>query len=203
MKKLIIVGLLAIALIALPIFGACTSESTAAEPSTSEPSTSEPSSSGSDFDVIQAAADAYVNSGKTVNISAEDLLALIDDGNAANDPFILSVRAGDIYVEGHIPGAVNIYWTDVFKPENLATLPTDQQIVVYCYTGHVGSQVTAMLNLLGYDAINLKWGMTSWTLDEEVAPGRYDVTKDCIDAMVTTGGDPGDTSGEHSPCGVY
>jgi len=42
--------------------------------------------------------------------------------------------------------------------------------VVYCYTGHTGSQTTALLNLLGYDATNLLFGMCSWTNNTEVAP---------------------------------
>ncbi|GAI52642.1 unnamed protein product, partial [marine sediment metagenome] len=29
------------------------------------------------------------------------------------------------------------------------------------------------LNALGYDAVNLKWGMHGWTHDEDIAPGRY------------------------------
>jgi rhodanese-related sulfurtransferase len=210
MKKLIIVGLLVIALMTLSLFGACSTESEASEPAdstpdsqASEPADSTPDATVSDFEIIRAAADAWVSSGNPPNISAQDLYDLVSDGNTYNDPFILSVRAGDIYVEGHIPAAINIYWTEVFKPENLALLPTDKQIVVYSYTGQTGGQVTALLNALGYDAINLKWGMTSWTLDDEIAPGRYDPTKDCLDAILATGGEPGDITGEHSECGVY
>ena len=78
---------------------------------------------------------------------------------------------------GHIPGAINIPWREVAKQENLAKLPKDRQIVVYCYTGHTASQITALLNILGYDTINLKFGMTSWTINKDIAPGRYEEAK--------------------------
>jgi len=135
----------------------------------------------SEFDVVQAAADAWLSSGNAPNITAQDLFANLNDGDASNDPFILSVRSASQYELGHIPGAVNIPWREVAQTDNLAMLPTDTQIVVYCYTGHTGSQVTALLNALGYDAINLKFGMTSWVIDPEIAPGRYDEIKDCKD----------------------
>ncbi len=47
-------------------------------------------------------------------------------------------------------------------------IPTDQPIVVYCYTGHTGQIATTALNLLGYDAINLKYGMMGWNDDPDI-----------------------------------
>jgi sulfur-carrier protein adenylyltransferase/sulfurtransferase len=129
----------------------------------------------SEFDVIAEAADSYLNAPTTVwNIAEKDLCSNLLDRNEDNDPFILSIRAADIYALGHVPGAVNIPMAEVFETENLARLPQDKKIVVYCYTGHTGSRVAALLNLCGYDASNLKWGMTGWTKDTEVAPYRFD-----------------------------
>ena len=86
----------------------------------------------------------------------------------------MSVRGADHYALGHIPGAINIPWKAIAEPENLAKLPTDQPIVVYCYTGHTGQIATTSLNLLGYDATNLKFGMMGWTEDDDVlATARY------------------------------
>ena len=129
-------------------------------------------------EVIREAADAYLSSDKTPNILAEELYGILYNGNPDNPPFILSVRSPEHYEKGHIPGAINIPWREVAKTENLAKLPKDWQIVVYCYTGHTASQVTALLNVLGYDAINLKFGMTSWTINRDIAPGRYEEAKD-------------------------
>jgi rhodanese-related sulfurtransferase len=121
-----------------------------------------------DVAVIQAAADAYLSSGKKPVISADALFENLSDGDTSNDPFIVSVRAADVYAKGHIPGAINIPWKTIAESDNLAKLPTDKQIVVYCYTGHTGQIATTVLNLLGYDAINLKFGMMGWTKDDEV-----------------------------------
>jgi rhodanese-related sulfurtransferase len=121
-----------------------------------------------DFAVVQAAADQYLSSGKAPVITADALFENLNDGDPDNDPFILSVRSPEHYAIGHIPGAVNIPWKEIAKPENLAKLPTDQPIVVYCYTGHTGQIASTVLNVLGYDATNLKFGMMGWTEDDEV-----------------------------------
>ena len=138
-------------------------------------------------DSVSEVVGAYLSSYVEPNISAEALYKIINDDDPGNNPFILSVRCQADYVKGHIPGAINIYWEDVAKEKNLAKLPKDRQIVVYCYTGHTGSQITALLNILGYDAINLKFGMSSWTLDGDVAPGRYNESSNCMDYPFVTG----------------
>jgi hypothetical protein len=61
----------------------------------------------------------------------------------------------------------------LFTPEGLATLPPDEDIVVVCYTGQSASQVTSALNMLGYDASALLFGMSSWTGDAEVFVKRF------------------------------
>ena len=145
----------------------------------------------SEFELMSKAADAYLSSGKSPNITAQDLFNVLNDGDASNDPFVLSVRGASQYAKGHIAGAINVPWREVAKQENLDKLPKDRQIVVYCYTGHTASQVTALLNILGYDAINLKFGMTSWTRDTDIAPGRYQEVKDAKDYPYVAGDDPG------------
>jgi rhodanese-related sulfurtransferase len=152
--------------------------------------TIENTSSNDDSEILRAAANAYVTSSPQWNIAAKDLYLLLNDGDPSNDPVIVSVRSAADYAKGHVPGAINIPLADLAKPENLAKLPTDKKIVAYCYTGHTGSQATAILNLLGYDASNLKFGMTSWTKNTDVASGRYDEAKDCMDYPFVTGTSP-------------
>jgi rhodanese-related sulfurtransferase len=176
-------------LVILPLLSACgggtapaptTPAPTTPAPTTPTPTTPAPVAEKSEFEVVRAAADAYLTSSPQWNISAQDLFLFIND-DPSNAPVIVSVRAADAYAKGHIPGAINIPLADLAKPESLAKLPTDKKIVVYCYTGHTGSQATAILNLLGYDASNLKFGMTSWTKDTDVASGRYVEANDCMD----------------------
>ncbi len=101
-------------------------------------------------------------------MKADALFENLSDGDESNDPFILSVRSAEHYALGHIEGAHNIPWRTIVDPASLATLPTDEQIVVYCYTGHTGQVAATLLRLLGYDAVNLKFGMMGWTGDAEV-----------------------------------
>jgi len=130
-------------------------------------------SSTSESEIIRIACDNYATAGLK-NIAAGDLYTLITDGDPSNDPIIISVRKAEDYTKGHIPGAVNIPFTSIAKKENLQKLDPDKKIVVYCYTGRTGSQATAILNMLGYDAVNLLWGISGWTTDPVVAAKRFD-----------------------------
>ena len=126
-------------------------------------------------EINRVAADVYLSSvGKPV-ISADALFDNLNDGDTGNDPYIVSVRGANHYALGHIAGAINIPWRQIANVESLAMLPTDQQIVVYCYTGHTGQVAATVLSMLGYDAVNLKFGMMGWTEDDEVlATSRFD-----------------------------
>lgn len=73
--------------------------------------------------------------------------------------FILDIRRPEDFRQGHIPGAHNIFWLDMLKPENLKKLPKNKTIVLYCYVGHTSSQAMTLLKLLGYDVVSLKFGM--------------------------------------------
>ncbi len=142
-------------------------------------------------DVILDATNAFLGAGKSTMITAEALYNNLNDNYASNDPFILSIRGATHYDLGHIPGAVNIPFREVFTEENIAKLPTEKQIVVYCYTGHTASQITAMLNVIGYDAVCLKWGMCSWTTNTSIATSCYDKELNAFDYPVVPGSDPG------------
>jgi len=143
-------------------------------------------------EIIRTATDAYLGSGKAPVILSSALYTNLNDGNTSNDPLVLSVRGHADYLAGHIPGAVNIPYREVARDTNLAKLPTDKQIVVVCYTGHTASQITMLLNQLGYDAVALKYGMTSWTVDPSKNPSAatnrpYDPNRDCGNYPVATG----------------
>jgi rhodanese-related sulfurtransferase len=127
-----------------------------------------------DFGVVQRTAESALADWSPV-ISAAALYENLNDGDTSNDPLIVSVRSPEHYALGHIPGAINIPWKEIAKPESLVKLPTDRPIVVYCYTGHTGQVAATALRLLGYDVQNLKFGMMGWTQNDEVlATTRYD-----------------------------
>jgi rhodanese-related sulfurtransferase len=140
----------------------------------------ENAASSDSHEIIRAAADAYATSGKTVNITSSALNARLKNHDTSDNPLILCVDDANTYAKGHVTQAVNIPFADLFTEANLKKLPTDQKIVVYSYNGHIGSQATALLNILGYDATNLIWGIASWTFDSNIAPDRYNESTDCM-----------------------
>jgi rhodanese-related sulfurtransferase len=131
-----------------------------------EPPVEEPVEAVDEFALVAEVADAYLSAKKPPTMSPEDVYNAV----VSEDPgvFILSIRSAEHYEKGHIPGAINIPYAEIWKEENLAKLPKDKKIVVICYTGHTASQATMLLNLLGYDAIAMKWGMMNWTSDPDV-----------------------------------
>jgi rhodanese-related sulfurtransferase len=83
--------------------------------------------------------------------------------------FIINLERKDKYEDGHIPGAVR------YKPEatlgftdEMATIPSDKTVVVYCGTGHNSAFATAFLRLFGYDARTLKYGNNSFMHDKMI-----------------------------------
>jgi rhodanese-related sulfurtransferase len=136
-------------------------------------------------DSLQARADAYFSEGAQT-IQAADLFENLNDGDAENDPYIISLRSAEDYAKGHIPGAVNVSVKALFTLDNLATIPPDRDVVLVCYTGQTASQATAALNMLGYEAYSLLFGMSSWTSDPEVFVKRFDPEKNANDYIIDT-----------------
>lgn len=137
-------------------------------------------------EVVRAALDTWISSGNPPVITAQALLDNISE-NPADDPYILSVRSATHYAIGHIPGAANIGWRAVGTAANLTELPMDRQIVVYCYTGHTGQLATTALAAMGYDTINLKFGMCSWTSADSVRATTCFSEDQVVDGPTETG----------------
>lgn len=120
------------------------------------------------YALIAERADAFLQ-GKAPTphrgLMADEVKAMVDRA-AEGGPavFVLDIRTPDRFVKGHVPGAVNIVFETVARPENLAKLPTDgTPIVIVCNSGHTASEVAPLLSLLGYNAWVLKYGWTAWT----------------------------------------
>ena len=104
-----------------------------------------------------------------MHIYPSALAAEIEDGNAADDPQIISVRAPADYEKGHIPGAINIPYQKVADVANFTKfVEPSGPIVAYCYTGHTGGLASISLGVLGYDVRNLLYGVNGWNVN---APG--------------------------------
>lgn len=72
--------------------------------------------------------------------------------------YLLDVRMPKDFQKGHIRGAHNVFWLDLFKEESLKKLPKNKKIFVICYVGHTASQAMALLKMLGYDVTAIKFG---------------------------------------------
>jgi rhodanese-related sulfurtransferase len=168
---------IALVLLALPVLGACGGGEGAKPTATPAPQVNE-------FDVVQDAVADYladmVAKKNGTNLAAADLYALLNDGDDSNDPYIVSLRSAADYAKGHIPGAVNIAFGE------LTTLPKDEDILAYCYTGQTASMATAILGTLGYDVQNLLHGMSSWTTDANIYVSRFDAATAQSDYDVET-----------------
>ncbi|WP_228727893.1 rhodanese-like domain-containing protein [Fusibacter ferrireducens] len=73
---------------------------------------------------------------------------------------IVDIRSADDYAKGHIKGAINLPWGTAIS-ENLANIPSDKPVFVYCYTGQTAGQAVVTLNVAGFDArsVNLGWNL--------------------------------------------
>jgi len=158
-KKLIYL-ILAVSLV---LFSACSEES-ATEPQ-DEPV--------DEFALVAAVGDVYYTDYTTaaggVNITMDVLFENLTDNDTSDDPYIIDWRGIDDYNNRHIKGAVNMVLGDLVAKVNDGTIPTDQTVVNVCYSGQTASVATATLNLLGYDAQNLKFGMCGVTDDVDIA----------------------------------
>jgi len=104
-----------------------------------------------EFAMIAEAAEKFYGSGNSLFITNDQLYETLNDGDPANDPFLMDVCAAADYAKGTIKGSANIPRAVSFKAENLAKLPAkDKPTVTYCYTGTGASGTAMVLNLMGY-----------------------------------------------------
>ncbi|MBN2806122.1 MAG: hypothetical protein JXR22_05650 [Prolixibacteraceae bacterium] len=99
-----------------------------------------------------------------VTISAETVF------DNPGEYYVINYDRKDKYEAGHVPGAIR------YKPgatlgivNEMASIPHDKTVVVYCGTGHNSAFVTAYLRLFGYDARTLAFGNNSFMYDQMVA----------------------------------
>jgi rhodanese-related sulfurtransferase len=145
--------------------------------------------SADEWEMLRQACEQYVNEVSALTITAKALFNNLDDNFTTNDPYIISLRSSTDYALGHVPTAVNMAAGTLF--DNLDDLPTDKQIVVYCYTGQGAGHVSALLNINGYNVISLKYGFCSWTNRTDVGQSCYDPDTAGNYRLIMNSTDPG------------
>jgi rhodanese-related sulfurtransferase len=132
------------------------------------------------LEAIRYAAEAYYDDGyRQYHINADTLFDLLHDGDTNNDPRVISVQTRAEYELGHIPGAINVPWdeiTDIAQVQ--AHIHRDKTAVIYCNHAVHSAQISAILNLLGYNTLDLAYGFESWTQSQTAIPDHFD--PDCV-----------------------
>jgi rhodanese-related sulfurtransferase len=76
---------------------------------------------------------------------------------------IVDVREPELFVKGHIKGAINIPY-DNAAPRVVKELSPKDRIVFVCHGGPMGDELGRLLAEKGYPTVyNLKGGMKKWT----------------------------------------
>jgi len=78
--------------------------------------------------------------------------------------FVVNYYPEDKYLNpGHLSGSMQYTPKKaLLTTTDLSTLPTDQPIAVYCFTGQHSATVVAYLKMLGYDAYSVKFGSNAF-----------------------------------------
>ena len=102
-------------------------------------------------------------------ISPQELKQKLD---ANTSVFLLDVREPIEYDIVHLEGAQLIPLNTL--PHNVESLPSDQEIVVYCHHGQRSLYATAYLHQNGFTAVkNLIGGIDQWAAEIDPTLKRY------------------------------
>ncbi|MCF6297897.1 MAG: MBL fold metallo-hydrolase [Flavobacteriaceae bacterium] len=78
-----------------------------------------------------------------------------------NGTLVVDLRGASEYKEGHIEGAINVYFGTI--EENLDMISKDKEVIIHCQSGHRASIAYSVLVKNGYDNIlNFSGGMNEW-----------------------------------------
>jgi len=100
------------------------------------------------FITILAASCGNTNSLPITDFSQQDL----------EEYTLLDVRTPEEFAEGHLENAVNINWYDTNFVDQLKVVPKEHTLYVYCKKGGRSAKAAALLDSLGYKAIDLTGG---------------------------------------------
>lgn len=73
----------------------------------------------------------------------------------------LDVRQRLEWLEGHVPGSVNMHVTEL--PARLEELPRDRRLYVHCLTGPRAAIAASLLDASGFDVVLVADGFAEWT----------------------------------------
>ncbi len=95
--------------------------------------------------------------GNITMINYDDFMPFVKENQAV----IMDVRTPEEFVNGHIPGAVNINVDDLRA--NMQQLDKNRTYAVYCQVGLRGYLATRILQNHGFNTVNLNGGYNIWS----------------------------------------
>jgi len=113
--------------------------------------------------IVKERARTYMSSEGSPVIVASDVKAIVDDWDRKRVAYqILDVRSEADYAAGHVPHALCTPWGKLAELENLKKLDPAWTTIVCSENGQVGQLAATVLNVLGYPATAMKFGMMDW-----------------------------------------
>ncbi len=89
---------------------------------------------------------------------------------------IVDIRARDKFIDGHIPGAINVEMKNLYDFVSMYNDSSYQKIIIVSSTGQSAAYATALLRLTGLEKVySLQWGISSW--NQKFASEWYKLVK--------------------------
>ncbi len=110
------------------------------------------------FAAVAAAGAAYVND----SISCPGTIGAATLHDNLDAYTVIDIRAAADYDLAHIPGAINSTLANLMTNLTNGTIPTGKPYVVACYSGQSAGHAKIAMEMMGYDAYTLSYGMSSW-----------------------------------------
>jgi rhodanese-related sulfurtransferase len=125
--------------------------------------------------LVKEMAGKYLSGEGSPVILSSAVKDIVDDWARQKDEYqIVDVRSEREYLAGHIPHSRNIPWADIADSDILRKLDVGRTIIVYSENGQTGQLAATILNLLGYQAVDMKFGLMDWNRSYVDRAKRWD-----------------------------
>jgi len=118
------------------------------------------------------------------DVTAEQARTMIETNPAL---LVVDVRTPEEYCDevGHIPGAINLPWPDVFQ-QRYQEIPIDAEVLLVCHSGNRSQQAAAFLDSQGYQHVyDMTGGMSAWQWETVLCCSIWDNVVEKYNAYVS------------------
>jgi rhodanese-related sulfurtransferase len=124
--------------------------------------------------ILEMASRYFSGEGSPVMRPSEVATIIGDWDQQSSDYQIVDVRASEEYRKGHVPRAIYIPWREIARVENLTKIDPDRTVIVCSANGQRGQLAATALNLMGYRAVNMLFGMMDWNRSQVAGRDLWD-----------------------------